>query len=308
MTTNINTSMGLREWGMLILLSLLWGGSFFFVGVAVDELPPLTIVWFRVALGALTLWIVVGFLRLPIPRNGKVWLSILLMGCLNNVIPFSLIVWGQTHIASGLASVFNGTTPLFTVLVAAVFLADERISGTKVVGVALGFIGVLVMMGPEVLSGLGANVLGQLAILGAAISYAFAAVFGRRFKGMDLNPIVLAAGQVTMSTLVLLPLMWFVDQPLTLSMPGMPVILSVLALAVFSTGLAYILFFRLLASAGATNLSLVTFLIPVSAILLGVFVLGEQLEFKHYLGMGFIALGLIAIDGRWKQWNGAQKA
>ena len=125
-------------------------------------------------------------------------------------------------------------------------------------------------------------------------------MFGRRFKGMGLNPIVLAAGQVTMSTLVLLPLMWFVDQPLSLPLPGTPVVLSVLALAVFSTGLAYILFFRLLASAGATNLSLVTFLIPVSAILLGVFVLGEELEFKHYLGMGFIGLGLLAIDGRWR--------
>ncbi len=299
MATMINTSMGLREWGMLLLLSLLWGGSFFFVGVALDELPPLTIVWLRVALGALTLWAVVAFLHLPLPRSRRVWLSILLMGCLNNVIPFSLIVWGQTHIASGLASVFNGTTPLFTVLVAAVFLADERISANKVLGIVLGFIGVLVMVGSEVLSGLGANVSGQFAILGAAISYAFAAVFGRRFKAMDLNPIVLAAGQVTMSTLVLLPLMWFVDQPLSLPMPGMPVIVSVLALAIFSTSLAYILFFRLLASAGATNLSLVTFLIPVSAILLGVFVLDERLELKHYLGMGFIALGLIAIDGRW---------
>lgn len=250
MVAAINASMGLREWGMLLLLSLLWGGSFFFVGVAVDELPPLTIVWLRVALGALTLWCVVAALRLPLPREPGVWLSILVMGCLNNVIPFSLIVWGQTHIASGLASVFNGTTPLFTVLVAAVFLSDERISANKVLGIVLGFIGVLVMVGTDVLSGLGANVWGQLAILGAAISYAFAAVFGRRFKGMNLNPIVLAAGQVTMSTLVLLPLMWFVDQPLSLTMPGTAVILSVLALAVFSTGLAYILFFNLLASAG----------------------------------------------------------
>ncbi len=297
--TAINTSMGLREWGMLCLLSLLWGGSFFFVGVAVVELPPLTIVWLRVALGALTLWGVVAFLRLPLPRSPRVWLSILIMGCLNNVIPFSLIVWGQTHIASGLASVFNGTTPLFTILVAAVFLADERISAHKIIGIVLGFSGVLVMVGADVLSGLGANVLGQLAILAAAISYAFAAVFGRRFKVLGLNPIVLATGQVTLSTLVLLPLMWVVDQPLSFSMPGTPVILAIIALAVFSTALAYILFFRLLASAGATNLSLVTFLIPVSAILLGVFVLDERLELRHYWGIGFIGLGLLAIDGRW---------
>lgn len=300
MTAAINTSMGLREWGMLLLLSVLWGGSFFFVGVAVAELPPLTIVWCRVALGALTLWGVVAVLRLPVPSSLTVWLSILGMGILNNVIPFSLIVWGQTQLASGLASVFNATTPLFTVLVAAVFLADERLSGNKLLGVALGFIGVLVMVGPEALSGLGANVLAQCAILGAALSYGFASVFGRRFKGMGLNPIVLAAGQVTMSSLVLLPLMWWVDQPLALPVPGTAVMLSVLALAVFSTALAYILFFNLLASAGATNLSLVTFLIPVSAILLGVLVLGERLELQHYWGMGFIALGLVAIDGRWR--------
>ena len=197
MNAAINQSMGLREWVMLVTLSILWGGSFFFVEVVVTELPPLTIVLLRVALAAIALWIFAFSVGLRAPASAGIWLKFFIMGMINNVIPFSLLVWGQTHIASGLASILNATTPLFTVVVAGVLLADERITLAKMVGVAFGLAGVILMIGPEALAGFSSNVLAQLAVLGTAISYAFASVYGRRFKSMGLNPIMLATGQVS---------------------------------------------------------------------------------------------------------------
>jgi drug/metabolite transporter (DMT)-like permease len=298
--------MGMREWLMLITLSLLWGGSFFFVGVAVAELPPLTIVTLRVGLAAITLWIIVLFMGLSLPKSPNVWVAFLIMGLLNNVIPFSLIVWGQTHIASGLASVLNATTPLFGVIVVGLLLVDERATAMKLVGVAVGFLGVVMMIGiPSLDSVKQGTILAQIAILGAALSYAFASVFGRRFKAMGLKPIIIAAGQVTGSTALLAPVAFYVDGPLALLGPGSPSIIvwaSILTLAVFSTALAYILYFKILASSGATNILLVTLLVPVSAIFLGLLFLNETLQWVNLAGMALIAIGLSAIDGRlWKR-------
>jgi len=294
----INQSMGFREWVMLITLSILWGGSFFFVEVVVTDLPPLTIVLLRVALAAIALWIFAFTVGLRPPASAAIWLAFFVMGMINNVIPFSLLVWGQTHIASGLAAILNATTPLFTVIVAGIFLADERITLAKLAGVGFGLIGVILMIGPEALGGFSSNVLAQLAVLGTAMSYAFAGVYGRRFKAMGLNPIVLAAGQVTASSLILLPVVFYFEQPQNLALPGVNTIAAIFALGIFSTAVAYILYFRILAAAGATNLLLVTFLVPVSAILLGSMVLGETLQPIHFIGMVLIGCGLIAIDGR----------
>ncbi len=291
-------AMTLMTWAMLVALSLLWGGSFLFVGVAVAELPPFTIVVLRVGLAALTLLL---FLRLTgrrVPGKLGVWSAFLGMGVLNNVIPFCLIVWGQTQIASGLASILNAMTPIFTVLVAHVLTADERLGPAKAIGVALGFLGVTVMIGWDALTGLGTAVLAQLAILGAAISYAFAGVYGRRFRAMEIDPVTTATGQVTCSTLVLLPVALIVDQPWQLAMPSLGTLVSIVALAVLSTAVAYVLYFRILAAAGATNLLLVTFLIPPSAILMGWAVLAEALSPQHFAGLALILLGLAAIDGR----------
>lgn len=283
---------------MLITLSILWGGSFFFVEVVVTELPPLTIVLLRVALAAIALWIFAFTVGLRPPASAAIWLAFFVMGMINNVIPFSLLVWGQTHIASGLAAILNATTPLFTVIVAGIFLADERITLAKLAGVGFGLIGVILMIGPEAFGGFSSNVLAQLAVLGTAMSYAFAGVYGRRFKAMGLNPIVLAAGQVTASSLILLPVVFYFEQPQNLALPGVNTIAAIFALGIFSTAVAYILYFRILAAAGATNLLLVTFLVPVSAILLGSMVLGETLQPIHFIGMVLIGCGLIAIDGR----------
>ena len=294
----INKTMDAREWALLILLSIAGGGSFYFVGVAVEALPPFTIVVLRVGLAALVLNLVVLALGLRMPRDLRTWAAFAAMGVLNNLVPFTLIVWGQSHIAAGLASILNATTPLFTVILAHFLTSDEKLGGGRVAGVAVGFAGVVLMIGAEALAGLGVNLVAQLAVLGATLSYAFAAIFGRRFGAMGTAPLVSASGQLTASTVMLIPVAAVAERPWTLALPGPEIWGAVIGLALFSTVLLYILYFRLLATAGATNLLLFTLLIPVSAILLSATLLGERLEPKHFAGMALIGVGLGAIDGR----------
>ena len=300
MLAAVNTIMNRREWAMLVTLSVLWGGSFFFAEIALKSLPPLTIVTLRVGLAAITLWLVVLALKLPIPNSPPIWIAFFTMGLLNNVLPFSLIVWGQSQISSGLAAILNATAPLFGVIVAGILLRDESATPLKITGVVIGFAGVIVMM--DLSSIATSSLLAQLAILAAALSYACASVYGRRFKATGLNPILVAAGQVTGSTLLLLPIALWVDGNDHYANVPSQVWAAIISLAVFSTAAAYILYFKLLASAGATNILLVTLLVPVSAILLGWLFLEESLQTPHIIGMAMIALGLSAIDGRlWRR-------
>lgn len=295
--------MGTAEWMLLLGLSVLWGGSFFFAKVAVAEVPPLTLVFLRVAIAAFALHVVVRASGLSMAVGWSLWAAFFGMGVLNNLIPFSLIFWGQQRIGAGLAAILNATTPLFTVLVAHALTANEKATGPRLAGVLIGLGGVAFMIGPEALAGLGADLAAQLACIAAAISYAFAGVFGRRFKA--LPPMVTACGQVSATTVMMLPISLLVDRSLALPMPSAAAVWSVLALALASTALAYIIFFRILAASGATNLLLVTFLIPVSAILLGVAFLDEALLPRHLLGMAAIGAGLACIDGRLlKRWRG----
>ncbi|THV14370.1 DMT family transporter [Rhizobium rhizophilum] len=289
--------MNARDWLMLTVLSVIWGGSFFFTGIAVRELPPFTIVAARVGLAALALLVGLKLAGISMPRAPKIWLAFFGMGLLNNMIPFSLIVWGQGHIASGLASILNATTPLFGVVVAHLLTRDEKMTGGRLAGTIVGFAGVALMIGPSALSGFGSHLIAELAVLGAALSYSFAGVYGRRFKAMGINPIVTATGQISASAVLMIPIALVVEQPWTLAAPGLPTMAALVAIALISTALAYIIFFRILASAGATNLMLVTFLIPVSAILLGWLFLGEVLAPQHFIGMATIVAGLVLIDG-----------
>jgi drug/metabolite transporter (DMT)-like permease len=286
------------EWTMIITLSVLWGGSFFFVGVAVQELPTLSIVVIRVGLAAIILIILMRARGIPFPTNKSIWSAFLVMGFLNNAVPFLLIVWGQSHIASGVASILNATTPLFAVVIAHALTSDEKLTPLRFIGVVMGIVGVAGMIGGEAVLALGTDVIAQVAILGAAISYSFAGIFGRRFRALGVSPIATATGQVTASSLMLLPVMLAIDQPWSLPMPGIDTILSLFALAGLSTALAYILYFKILETAGATNLMLVTFLVPISAILLGIGFLNEALEARHLFGIALIGAGLAAIDGR----------
>ena len=289
-------TMGTTEWLLLVILSVLWGGSFFFNAVALEDLPPLTVVLARVAIAAGALWLVIAFTgqRAASPRG--LWLAFFAMGALNNAIPFTLIVWGQTRIGSGLASILNGTTPLFTVIFAHWLTNDEPMTLARFTGVVCGLLGVVVMIGARTIEQLGLEVAAQLAVVGAAISYAFAGIFGRRFK--ETPPLMTAAGQLSASAIMMLPLVLFVDRPWDLAAPAPQTWGAVFGLAVFSSALAYVIYFRILARAGPTNLLLVTFLVPVSALVLAITILGEALEARQVTGMVLIALGLAAIDGR----------
>lgn len=283
---------------MLLALANVWGGSFFFNEIAVRELPVFTVVVSRVALAAIILLVVLRVRGERMPRDRRVWAAFFCMGLLNNAIPFSLIVWGQQHIASGVASILNASTPLFTVVFAHLLTSDERMTSGRFAGVLIGFVGVAVMIGTDALSDLGMNVVAQFMCLAGAISYAFAGIYGRRFRAMGMTPMSTATGQVVASSVILLPLVMFIDRPWTGPLPSLTAIAALIGVAAISTALAYVLYFRILATAGATNLLLVTFLIPVSAILLGTLFLGEILQPRHLAGMALIGAGLAAIDGR----------
>jgi drug/metabolite transporter (DMT)-like permease len=296
--TLINHRMNRGEWLALLLLSVLWGGSFFFAAVLIKTLPPFTIVFLRVGLAAVILNTLVRALGMRMPGGRPAWHAFFGMGLLNNAVPFCLVVWGQSYIASGLAAILNATTPISTVIVAHLLTDDEKITGNRVLGVVIGFLGVVILIGPDSLQGLQTNVLAQVAVLTATVFYAFAGVYGRRFKLMDIDPILTATGQVSASAILLFPIAMLVDHPWTLTMPALPVWEAIAGSAVLSTALGYVLYFRILATAGATNLLLVTFLIPVSAIIMGTFGLGERLDVRHFAGLAFIGAGLAAIDGR----------
>ena len=286
------------EWLMLITLSVLWGGSFLFMKIAVSELPTLLVVFLRVSIAALALFVFIKISGIEFPRGVKLWRTFFIMGFINNLLPFSLLVWGMTEISSGLAAILNATTPVFTILVAHFMTSDERISGNKIIGVVLGIGGVVVLVGVDVLGGFNIAIVAMLACLAAAFSYALAAIFGRRFKDMKLATGVAAFGQVAASSLLMLPVVLVVDKPWMLTLPSLETGLALLALGLASTAFAYVLYFKILATAGATNIALVTLLVPVTAVLCGWLVLDETLSVNQFAGMGLIAIGLIAIDGR----------
>ena len=282
-----------RDWGLITILSILWGGSFFFVEVALTALPALSIVWLRVALAAAILGVVIKVRGLAFPPR-TVWGAMAVMGLLNNAVPFTLIAVAQGQISGGVASILNATTPLFTVVVAHLATHDERITRAKLLGLALGFAGVAMMMAGAEWGGAYAA---KIMCLLAALSYACAGVWGRRFRRLGVAPLTTAFGQVTASALILLPVMVLVDRPWALDWPGGQVALAVVGIAALSTALAYLIYFRVLATAGATNLMIVTFLIPVSAVALGVLILDEALLPQHLAGFALIALGMVAIEG-----------
>lgn len=287
-----------RDWGILLLLSVIWGGSFFLIEIGLQSVRPMTLVLIRVVLAAAALWLFLLVRRQAILLPRRALFAFLALALLNNVFPFILFAYGQTQIASGLASILNATTPIWGVIVAHLLTRDERMTPGKVGGVLLGFAGVAVMIGADFLGQIGANAWAQLACLAATLCYALAGVFARRFQGMGVSPVMVSTGQLTAASLVMLPLVFAFEQPWAASPPSAQSWIALIALALICTTFAYILYFRLLASAGATNSLLVTFLIPITAILLGAVVLGEVLEPRHFAGMALIALGLAAIDGR----------
>ena len=293
---NMQKSISARAWAEMLLLAAIWGASFVSIRIALDDIGPLTIVAHRVGWAALVLWVSVAVMRLPVPRDPRVWLAFLGMGFLNNVIPFGLMAWGQLHIESGLTSILNAATAIFGVIAAAVFFADERITGRKAVGVGLGFAGVATAIGLDNLRSLDLRSLAQLAVIGGTMSYALASVWARKFMGGQ-KPQVAAAGMLTGSTLIMLPLAWAFEGPLSLHLQT-DTMLAIGYFTLFGTAFAYLLYYRVLAMAGSGNLMLVTLLIPPFAILLGAAMLSETLRPAAYGGFALLSLGLLILDGR----------
>lgn len=285
-----------RAWAELLLLSLIWGASFLSIRVALNEIGPLTAVAHRTGWAMLILWAYVVIRRLSIPTDLRIWGAFFVMGLLNNVIPFSLMAWGQLYIATGLTSILNAATAIFGVIAAAVFFADERLSRRKATGVALGFVGVATAIGLGAFQDFSIRSLGQLAVIGGTISYALAGVWARKTLG-QLSPQVAAAGMLTGASVITIPVAWLVEGPISLSLQ--PQTWAAIAYyAILATAIAYLLYYRVLAMAGSGNLMLCTLLVAPVAIVLGAIVLGEALPLRAYIGFVILGLGLLILDGR----------
>lgn len=293
-------SLSARTWAELLLLALIWGGSFLSNKLALSSAGVLTAVAFRVTLAAALLWLYVAWRRLPLPRQPRLWAAFLVMGALNNALPFSLITWAQASVPSGLAAILNASTALMGVLVAAAVFRDERLTGRRLGGVLIGLAGVTTVIGPQALQALNPTSLGQLALLAASLSYACAAAFARKALA-GLPPQIAAAGMLTGASVLILPAAALFGQPLSLVWPA-SAWGALFYLAVIAGAGAYLLYYRVLASAGAGNLSLVTLLVAPFAVLLGALVLQESLPPRDYLGFALIALGLLVLDGRLLSW------
>jgi len=298
--------MSASTWMLLLTLSVIWGGSYFFIKVAVDDFGPLTIVLGRVLIAAVILNLVILGRGMRMPATLTAWKPFIVMSLLNSLVPYSLIVWGETHIASGLAAILGATVPIFTIVLAHFLTADEHLSPAKVGGVALGLAGVIVIMGDDLLAIATDNGLAQLAILASAVSYACSGIFGRRLKGTP--PLIAATGQMTSASIILFPLALLIERPWANATPELNSVAAIVGLATLCTAIAYMLFFRILASAGASNLSLVTFLIPVSSLILGALFLSESIVPRHLLGMALIGLAMLAIDNRLAQRWGSRRS
>lgn len=288
-----------RAWAEMMLLAMIWGGSFLSIRVALDEISPLASVAHRTTWAMLVLWGVIAIMRIPLPRDPKIWFSFLVMGLLNNVIPFTLMAWGQLYIESGLTSILNAFTAVVGVVIASLFFADERISLRKGIGVVLGFFGVAVAIGLENFRTLDLRSMAQLAVIGGTVAYAIAGVWARK-RLVGMPPQLAAAGMLTGSTVIMLPLAYFIDGPLSFDLEARTM-WAIGYYAIIATAFAYLLYYRVLAMAGSGNLMLVTLLVAPIAITLGAVVLGEKLGTNAYFGFAILAVGLIILDGRvWK--------
>ena len=290
--------MHLHDWLRLVALSVIWGSSFLFTEIALVDLEPLTVVNLRMLFAALTLLALWRLQRLPGVRGAHLWRAFALIAVTNNILPFTLIVWAQTHISASLAAILNAAVPLFGVVLAWLFTQDERPGLTKFIGVVIGFVGVIVLIAPTGEELAAATLAGQIAVLTATFCYAVSSIYSKRFKDWDVPPVITATMQALLGAILLLPLTLVLEQPWQAQLSTLWTPVAVVCLGVICSALAYLLFFRILANAGAVNLMLVALLIPVSACLLAAIFLGERLAGGDLLGMLIIFAGLLIIDGR----------
>lgn len=285
-------------WGLIAILSVLWGGAFFLIEVGLRSYSPNTLVFMRLALAVPPMWIVMRMMGERLPGDLKSWSLLMVVGALNCALPFILFFWGQQYLDSGYASILNATTPIWGVIVAHFMTSDEKATPARIVGVLVGMAGIIVMVGPDAMKGLSNNLLAQIACIVSTLFYSFAAIYGRRLSQTQMTPMVVATGQTAMAALFMLPVVLLFDQPWAMAMPRMDSTLAGITLALFSSALAYILYFRLIDRAGASNAQLVAFLMPILAVILGIAFLGESLSGGQIAGAALIAVGLVILDGR----------
>lgn len=285
-------------WLLIGILSILWGGAFFLIEVGLRSYPPITLVFMRLVLAVPPMWIAMRLMGQHLPSEPRVWGLLAIVGALNCALPFILFFWGQQYLESGYASILNATTPLWGVITAHFLTSDEKATPARIIGVLIGMAGIVVMVGPEAMKGLSNNLLAQIACIISTIFYSFAAIYGRRLSQTELTPIAVATGQTMIAALMMVPVVVLIDQPWTMAAPRLDSTLAGLTLALFSTALAYTLYFRLIDRSGASNAQLVAFLMPILAVILGIAFLGESLSGGQIAGAALIAVGLAILDGR----------
>lgn len=288
--------MNWKNFAMLLFLAALWGPSFVFIKVAVESIPPITLVLGRVAIAAILLF---GVLRLQngrLPKSRTTWKHLAFVGFMSNTIPFILFAWGEQYIDSALASILNGTTPLFTIILAHFFVVDDRLNATKVAGVMFGFFGLILLVIPAFTDGVTATTWGVLGVACAAAFYGVSIVYARNHL-RGLPPLVAPTGQLMMASLFLLPASLLLERPWTLPTPELQSILAMLALAVFGTALAFVVYYKLLEVADASYVSMTTYVIPVFGVILGVLVLNETVTLLMGIGCAFILFGVMIVNG-----------
>jgi drug/metabolite transporter (DMT)-like permease len=285
-------------WLLIGILSILWGGAFFLIEVGLRSYPPITLVFMRLALAVPPMWIAMRLMGERLPTEPRIWGLLAIVGALNCALPFILFFWGQQYLDSGYASILNATTPLWGVITAHFLTSDEKATPARIIGVLVGMAGIVVMVGPEAMKGLSNNLLAQIACIVSTIFYSFAAIYGRRLSQTELTPMAVATGQTLVAALMMVPIVAVMDQPWTMATPRLDSTLAGITLALFSTALAYTLYFRLIDRSGASNAQLVAFLMPILAVILGIAFLGESLSGGQIAGAGLIAVGLAILDGR----------
>ncbi len=286
-----------KSWLLLLFLSFIWGGSFYFIGEGVKVVPPLTLVWFRIFIAGLCLYILISWRRKKLPKQSAFWIRVSVMALLNNIIPFTLIAWGQQTINGGLAAILNSNTAFAAVFIAAFFIPSERLDARRLIGTMIGIFGVILVIGWESLMSLTLTSLSQMAVLLASVSYAFGSVWGKT-KLADYGPLDIACGTLLVGSLMAAPIVVYVD-----GMPGVDIfhlkfILILIGLSIGGTALAYVIYFRILELAGASNLMLVTIIVPVFAVMIDAMLLQEWISLQTLGGFFIISLGLALIDGR----------
>jgi drug/metabolite transporter (DMT)-like permease len=293
-----NPKLDATGWGLIGILSILWGGAFFLIEVGLRSYSPFMLVFMRLALAVPPMWVVMRISGGTLPREARSWSLLVVVGLLNCALPFMLFFWGQQYLDSGYASILNATTPLWGVVTAHFMTHDEKATPARIIGVLVGMAGIIVMVGPDAAKGLSNNLLAQIACILSTLFYSFAAIYGRRLSQTTMTPMVVATGQTMAAALIMLPVILLFDPPWHMPMPRLDSTLSGITLALFSTALAYMLYFRLIDRSGASNAQLVAFIMPVLAIILGVAFLGEHLQSGQIAGAALIAIGLVILDGR----------